>query len=228
MMFSPPLTDRRLARLRTRFLGIPQNGFGFSARMIRVVRRLFVGAVCSWCVGNVAAAELTLESLLTDPKLTPKNFTNRFEHFEFEAHDEVQQAEAFLRKESGDCDDFAVLADYVLRQRGYSTRLVHVRLVGRFAHAVCYVVENKAYLDYNNRIYYSSLEKCGRTLREIANKVADTFQANWTTASEFTFDYQENRKRLIATVVKTDPPSSDPDSKSASSPSRSTNPQPTP
>ena len=217
MMFSPPLTDRRLARLRTRFLGIPQNGFGFSARMIRVARRLFVGAVCSWCIGNVAAAELTLESLLTDPKLTPKNFTNRFEHFEFEAHDEVQQAEAFLRKESGDCDDFAVLADYVLRQRGYSTRLVHVRLVGRFAHAVCYVVENKAYLDDNNRIYYSSLEKC-----------ADTFQANWTTASEFTFDYQENRKRLIATVVKTDPPSSDPDLKPASSPSRSTNPQPTP
>jgi hypothetical protein len=86
-----------------------------------------------------------------------------------------------------------------------------VRLVGRVAHAVCYVTENRAYLDYNNRIYFSTLERSGPSIREIATKAADSLQANWTSASEFTYDYKEDRKHFLATVVKTEPPSNDPD-----------------
>jgi hypothetical protein len=88
---------------------------------------------------------------------------------------------------------------------------VHIRLVGRVSHAICYIVEEKAYLDYNNRIYFSTLERCGRTLRAIANSAAESLQANWTSASEFTYDYREDRKHFGATVVKTDPPAKDPD-----------------
>ena len=47
------------------------------------------------------------------------------------------------------------------------------RFVGRVAHAVCYVTEDKAYLDYNNRKYALNVERCGATLREIAAQVAD-------------------------------------------------------
>ena len=160
-------------------------------------------------VGHAPA--VTLDELRNAPKLTPKRFANHFENFDFEAHDEVQLPEVFLHSRRGDCDDYAILADHILRPKGYTTQLIHIRLVGRAAHAVCYVSESKAYLDYNNRIYFSNLERSGRTLREIAEKVAASFNANWTTASEFTYSYEEDRKRMVWTVVKTDPPSQDPD-----------------
>ena len=112
---------------------------------------------------------------------------------------------------AGDCDDYAVLADYVLSRRGLGTKLVHVRLVGRVAHAVCYVNEEKAYLDYNNRKYFVNLQKSGATLREIAEKVSKAIEGNWTSASEFTYDYATNEKAVVRTVAKTSPPALDAD-----------------
>ena len=83
--------------------------------------------------------------------------------------------------------------------------------LGRIAHDVCYVTEAKAYLDYNNRKYISNLQRSGRTIRQIATEVADSFEANWTSASEYTYDYKEEKKHFNRTVVKTDPPAQDPD-----------------
>jgi DNA transposition AAA+ family ATPase len=83
--------------------------------------------------------------------------------------------------------------------------------VGRVAHAVCYVDDNKAYLDFNNRKYFLNLERCGRSLREIATEVAESFKSNWTSVSEFTYDYKEGRKRYTRTVGKTDPAAQDAD-----------------
>lgn len=159
--------------------------------------------------GNLRA--LTLPELLTDPKMNPKRFASLFEDFAYDYSAPVQPAETFLWSRRGDCDDYAVLADHVLNKKGFSTRLIHVRMVGRVAHAVCYVVENRAYLDYNNRRVFFTLTRSGGTIREIADKVADSLEANWTSASEFTFAYETNKKQFGATVVKTDPPSRDPD-----------------
>lgn len=153
---------------------------------------------------------LTLTELLNDPKLTPKRFAAYFENFDYEFSPGVLPPEVFLRDRRGDCDDYAILADYVLTARKYDTRLIHIRMVGRIAHAVCYVSESRVYLDYNNRKYFLNLQRCGRTLREIATKVADSFEANWTSASEFTYDYKEDQKHFGPTVVKTDPPAQDP------------------
>ncbi len=154
---------------------------------------------------------LTLEELLSDPKMSPKRFAAQFETFEYEFHREVQPAELFLAHRRGDCDDYAVLADFVLKRFPYETRIIRVSLVGRIAHDVCYVTEAKAYLDYNNRKYISNLQRSGRTIRQIATEVADSFEANWTSASEYTYDYKEEKKHFNRTVVKTDPPAQDPD-----------------
>jgi hypothetical protein len=169
-----------------------------------------------WAAGVLAVAPveaLTVQELLADTKLTPKRFANLFADFAFELHPfDVQDPDQFLSSRSGDCIDYAVLADYVLKPRGYETRLIRVEMVGaNMGHAVCYVTESRAYLDYNNRKYSINLERSGRTIREIATKVADSFEANWTFASEFTYDYKEAVKRSVFTVVKTDPPASDPD-----------------
>ena len=154
---------------------------------------------------------VTLADLVNDAKLTPKRFAAHFENFEYEFHAEVQPPEVFLESRRGDCDDYAILADYVLKPKNYGTRLVRVSLVGRIAHDVCYVIQSKAYLDYNNRKYASTLEGSGRRLRQIANEVADSFEANWTSASEYTYDYRTEKKHIAVTVVKTDPPARDPD-----------------
>jgi len=154
---------------------------------------------------------VTLVELLQEERLTPKRFAVYFEDFAYEFHAEVQPPDVFLDTRRGDCDDYAILADYVLKRRSYGTRLVRVSLVGRIAHDVCYVIQSKAYLDYNNRKYASTLEGSGRRLRAIATEVADSFEANWTSASEYTYDYNTERKTIIVTIVKTDPPGRDPD-----------------
>ncbi len=154
---------------------------------------------------------LTVEALLADRTLTPRRFANLFESFRYEFINYVQPPDVFLRTRVGDCDDYAILADHVLGHHGYDTRLIHVRMMGRIAHAVCYVTENKAYLDYNNRLYSLNLERCGPSVRAIATKVAQSFEANWTSASEFTYDYATDEKQAKFTVVKTDRPAQDPD-----------------
>jgi hypothetical protein len=154
---------------------------------------------------------VTLAELLSDPAMTPKRFADYFEDFEYEYHEEVQDPVVFLRTRRGDCDDYAILGDYVLTRRSFETRLVHVRMVGQVAHDVCYVVSTGSYLDYNLRSYYRNLERSGPTVREIAGEVAKSFKSNWTSASEYTYTYDEGVKHMIFTVVKTDPPSEDPD-----------------
>ncbi|OHE78234.1 MAG: hypothetical protein A3G75_06925 [Verrucomicrobia bacterium RIFCSPLOWO2_12_FULL_64_8] len=152
---------------------------------------------------------ITLADLDGDPKLSPKRYAGYFEHFGYEYSPVVQPADVFLAREKGDCDDYAALADRVLAPKGYGTRLIQVRVAGLTVdHVVCYVNEAKAYLDYNNRAVFLTLTHAGATIREIATKVAKSFDANWTSASEFT--YKENRKQWLATVVKTDPPERDP------------------
>lgn len=155
-----------------------------------------------------ALGAITLEELQKDPKLTPKRFASHFTDFEYVFHAEVQKPEVFLTTRAGDCDDYAVLADLVLKPNGYETHLVAVRMPGQGAHVVCYVTQEKGYLDYNNRVYIIKIEHCAASLRAIAGKVAKSFDANWTSASEFT--YGGGVKRLVNTVVKTDPPERDP------------------
>ncbi|MCW5548620.1 MAG: hypothetical protein KIT44_06615 [Opitutaceae bacterium] len=162
-------------------------------------------------LGLVRLEALTVRQLLDDPTLTPKRFANLFEGFTYQFFNYVQNPDVFLRTKTGDCDDYAILADHVLGHHGYDTRLIHVRMMGRIAHAVCYVTEDKAYLDYNNRRYTFNLERCKPDIRSIATKVARSFEANWTSASEFTYDYATDVKEAKFTVVKTDPPAQDPD-----------------
>jgi hypothetical protein len=175
------------------------------------LRRILCLATVGWAAWLPGLHAFTMNDLLTDPKLTPKRFASRFEKFDFEYNVAVQNPDLFLSREKGDCADYAILGDYVLKQKKYQTRLIRVVLVGSLAHDVCYVFETKSYLDYNLRQYFSNLQKSGRSIREIADKVADSFQANWTSASVYTYHYAEDIKHLTLTVVKTEPPSEDPD-----------------
>lgn len=176
----------------------------------RMVRAALL-AVLAGSFALAPASTVTLQELLGDSHMTPKRFASYFGDFDFEAHDEVQTADEFLGSRKGDCDDYAVLADYVLSRRNYHTRLIFIRLVGRVAHAICYVTEDRAYLDYNNRVFFITLERCGPHLREIADHVGDYVRANWTSVSQFTYNYTDDRKQFLLTVVKTDPPSADVD-----------------
>ena len=173
--------------------------------------RWAVAITCALAIVRLEA--LTLSELVDDLQMTPKRFASLFADFRFEMHPfDVQDPNQFLATRCGDCIDYAVLADHVLSRKGYGTRLIRVEMVGKNSgHAVCYVTENRAYLDYNNRIYALKLERSGARIREIAANVADSFDANWTFAQEFTFDYQTFAKRAVFTVVKTQPPAMDPD-----------------
>lgn len=151
----------------------------------------------------LSADAVTLPELVDNPKINAKKFASYFGNFAFEFNSAIQPPDVFLARERGDCDDYAVLADFVLKKHGFGTRLIHVRLAGRVAHAVCYVSESGAYLDYNNRAVFFTLARSSADIREIATKVANSLQGNWTTASEFVYSYDTRRKTMISTVSKT-------------------------
>ena len=162
--------------------------------------------LCLLASGIAAPVDLdavTLDELTDNPRLDARKFAGYFGNFTYEFNNPIQSATAFLAREKGDCDDYAVLADFVLKKHRFGTRLIHIRLAGRVAHAVCYVSESKAYLDYNNRAVFFTLARSGPDIRDIASKVAQSLEANWTTASEFNYSYATRRKTMIVTISQT-------------------------
>ena len=148
--------------------------------------------------GVMSASAISLDQLERDPALTPDKFTAYFANFEFHFRGEVQEPKVFLASRSGDCDDFSTLAAMVLKSKGYTPRLVAVRMPG-LVHVVCYIEETQSYLDYNYRSSKRAI-RCGPSLEAIAGQVAASYQTRWTSASEFTF--QRGAKRLVATVLE--------------------------
>lgn len=172
------------------------------AGVFRILRLGRMGFCWLFVWVSLTLPAVTLEELLTSEKMTPRKFAGFFRDFEYKFHAEIQPTADFLATKSGDCDDYALLADMVLRKHGFTTKLVSVRMPGLLTHVVCYVAEEKVYLDFNNRVYLSRTERSGPDLRDIAQKVARSFEANWTSVSEFT--YRDGAKELVRTVSKTD------------------------
>jgi len=105
-------------------------------------------------------------------------------------------------------DNYAILANQALQAQGHASRLIAVRMPGTDPRVVCYVADQNAYLDYDEQIYSIRVQPSDQTIREIAQKVASSMGQNWTSASEFTM--ANGAKQVIATVVETDAPASDP------------------
>src|SRR5688572_26686149 len=114
---------------------------------------------------------LSLEDLRGKENLTASEFARHFSNFKFVFRKHVQKPEVFLASKSGDCDDFSTLAAAVLRERGYTPRLITVRMPG-VTHVVCYIEETKSYLDYNNRAKRNFFVRSERGISAIAESVA--------------------------------------------------------
>ncbi len=143
-----------------------------------------LGLICAAAAAPAAAT--TLEELRADPKLTPERFIQQFADFKFSLGRSVRKPETFLSARAGDCDDFSTLAADVLRQKGYTPRLIAV-FMPREVHVVCYIAETKSYLDFNRRGQSSPLVSSTGELANIAASVAKSFRADWRSVSEFTF-----------------------------------------
>ncbi|MDX1951102.1 MAG: transglutaminase-like domain-containing protein [Verrucomicrobiota bacterium] len=144
---------------------------------------------------------LSMEELRKMSDLTPRKFAKLFAQFQYRLFEEVQSPEVFLATEMGDCDDYAILAAQILGERGYTPRLIAVRMPG-ITHVICYIEETESYLDFNNRVYLSRTVGCERDLAKIAKKVAKSFESSWTSASEFTF--ANGLKQMVVTIARTD------------------------
>lgn len=142
--------------------------------------------------GVPGAHAFTVSELEADTHLTPASLLRRFADFKFKLCDGVQPRGQFLASQSGDCDDFAMLAADVLRKKGYHTRLIAVFMPLQ-THVVCAVTEKKVYLDYNNRRLPSPLVPTDGSLRDIADKVARSFHTTWRCVSEYTLNHGVQR-----------------------------------
>jgi hypothetical protein len=143
---------------------------------------------------------LSMKELRQMPNLTPVTFAKCFADFKFKFHAEVQNHDVFLGAKSGDCDDYATVAAEILAERGYTPRMIAIRMKGE-THVVCYIQETGSYLDYNTRKDADPLVPCSPIITDIARKVAKSFGRDWVATYEFTYDESESVKRLIANIV---------------------------
>ena len=88
---------------------------------------------------------------------------------------------------------------WCLEKRATPPRLIAVRMPG-VTHVVCFIEEAGAYLDYNCRGSVNRIIACDRTIEAIAASVAASYNAKWSSASEFT--YGSGLKTLVATVLE--------------------------
>jgi hypothetical protein len=103
--------------------------------------------------------------------------------------------------------DYVILAGKVLPGQGYAARLIVVNMPGLNDDA-CYVTQAGSFIHYTWTNSTLQLEGSGSTIRQIATTLAGSFNLDWTTASEFI--YSNGVGEILATVVETDPASSDP------------------
>jgi hypothetical protein len=143
---------------------------------------------------------LTMKELREMPKLTPEKLEKLFADFEYKFHPEVQPHDVFLRTQSGDCDDFATVAAEILKGHGYTPRMIAIRMKGE-THVVCYVAEERGYLDYNTRKELRPVVPCSPDITAIAAKVAAGFRRDWVATYEFTYDAKEDVKRLVSNII---------------------------
>ncbi|MGP8198828.1 MAG: hypothetical protein ACLQU4_04925 [Limisphaerales bacterium] len=103
--------------------------------------------------------------------------------------------------------DYVILAGQVLPPQGYAARLIVVNMPGLNDDA-CYVTQAGSFIHYTWTNSALQLEGSGSTIRQIATTLAGSLNLDWTTASEFI--YSNGVGEILATVVETDPASSDP------------------
>jgi hypothetical protein len=103
--------------------------------------------------------------------------------------------------------DYIILAGSVLPGKGYPSRLIVVNMPGLNDDA-CYVSQAGSFIHYNQTNSALQLQGSGSTIRQIATTLAGSLNLDWTTASEFI--YSNGMGQILATVVETEPASSDP------------------
>jgi hypothetical protein len=106
--------------------------------------------------------------------------------------------------------DYAILADQVLLRNtnaACTPRLIVVNMPGD-VDDVCYVNQFNSFIHYTRTNSTLQLFSSGSTIRQIANTLASSLNLDWTSASEFT--YSNGMGQVLATVIETEPPSSDP------------------
>jgi len=104
--------------------------------------------------------------------------------------------------------DYAILADQVLlANTNYTPRLIVVNMVGVVDDS-CYVNQASSFIHYTRTNATLQLLSSGPTIRQIAGTLSSSLNLDWTSASEFT--YSNGIGQILATVIETEPPSSDP------------------
>jgi hypothetical protein len=198
--------------------------------LAREVMRLFAAVLAAmlgvWPVQNAVSGEL--ETLQARKDLTPEQLIRTFADFKYELSDRLQDAETFLTRKRGDCDDFATLAASLLSQRGYTTKIVAVMMAGE-THVVCYVREAGGILDFNHRANADPILKSDGTLEDIAEKTAAYFRNKWHMASEIRYEgrrpvYVDNTFPLARPVARVKPVSPAEDSQVVASEESGTRP----
>ncbi len=102
--------------------------------------------------------------------------------------------------------DYATLAYQTLPAKNYPTRLIGIYMPGLSGN-VCYVTNQYNYLYCDNNTFNISVQSSGPTIRQIASSLAGILNQNWTSAVELS--YSNGVYQAIASVIETDPPSSD-------------------
>ncbi|MCF7762169.1 MAG: fibronectin type III domain-containing protein [Verrucomicrobia bacterium] len=162
-----------------------------------------------------ALANVKLETP-TSGTSTPASIRTRREDLLFQAFSPARET-IYLPAPSGTgsafyrvtmVDSVPVLADQVLRKKGFTTHLVVVRMAGGSGREFCHVAGPESYIDYDERSAIVSVGSSGGSIRDVASRFASRLGMDWTSASQFV--YVDGARKILATVEKAASPQLDP------------------
>ncbi|HEX4120990.1 MAG TPA: hypothetical protein VH619_10270 [Verrucomicrobiae bacterium] len=158
--------------------------------------------VTNICVTNIAPVALTNPPAPT-PDALDLAFVPGVQTFTVPANSSTPQYFRVVMKY-----DYVILASMVLPSKNLTPRLILVNMPGVICDDACYVNESSSFIHIDRSSYALQLEGSGSTIRQIAGQLAGSLNLDWTCASEFS--YSNGFCQILATVVETEPASSDP------------------
>jgi len=131
------------------------------------------GVVTKTAAESVNTAEKPLAVQASDPSTPQEIYTWINNNIRYQVNDEYMPAEKTLALGAGDCNDMAILADYMLKKHGFTSEVLDV-YTASVGHTVCVWKDSTG--KYNHLSNKTIREIHSNTLAEIAQDV----YADWT------------------------------------------------
>ena len=133
--------------------------------------------------GVLISSPLLFPSSVNDPVTLGNWLTNNFTYQDEAPEEYWKTPKETVRDKGGDCEDFAILAQYVLKKLGYNAYVVVIKYSDtEFMHAICVLKHKDGTFSYYSNKYYFGRRFA--SVPELLSCHAITWKKAWVVVSK--------------------------------------------